>query len=146
MEKGILLSIESELASDVLPLIKLLNSLAMVRKELGEGAWVGFYVYSKKDDALLLGPFQGSPACERIAIGKGVVGASFLEKEDIYVKDVHDFPGYISCDAGAKSEAVFYYETAIFDIDSSMLDGLNPIDLEILKEIGQLLYPLLSLL
>ena len=96
------------------------NALSLLRQILGEGSWVGFYV--PRDGALLLDYFQGTPACERIAYGKGVVGACYEKKETIAVKDVSAFPGYICCDAAAKSEICVpvYQEkevVAILDVD-----------------------------
>jgi L-methionine (R)-S-oxide reductase len=66
--------------------------------------WVGFYLV--KDDELVLGPFQGTVACTRIAKGKGVCGSSWLEKKTIIVEDVNAFPGHIACSSASKSEIV----------------------------------------
>jgi L-methionine (R)-S-oxide reductase len=140
MNKEILDSIKAELNGAGSSLAKLLNTFAMLREELGEGSWVGLYVYNEKLNSLVLGPFQGSPACEEIKPGRGVVGSCYAAKRAIYVKDVSTFPGYISCDAKVKSEAVWplmYDEQviAVFDIDSDQLDGLKN-DLPILDQIA----------
>jgi L-methionine (R)-S-oxide reductase len=66
--------------------------------------WVGFYLY--KDGELVLGPFQGGPACVRIAIGKGVCGTAAERRETVLVDNVHDFPGHIDCDSASNSEIV----------------------------------------
>lgn len=96
------------------------NALSLLRQTLGEGSWVGFYLPRKR--GLILGAFQGTPACETIAYGKGVVGASYERKATVTVSDVTTFPGYICCDSAAKSEIcvpVFRGEEviAILDID-----------------------------
>lgn len=80
------------------------NALALVKKYLPREAWIGLYLYDKDLDSLLLGPFMGTPACEKIAIGRGVVGESYNEKEVLFVEDVQRFKGYICCDSTAASE------------------------------------------
>lgn len=67
--------------------------------------WAGFY-FLKSEYELVLGPFQGKVACVRIAVGKGVCGTAVAEKRTMLVKDVHDFPGHIACDAASRSELV----------------------------------------
>ena len=143
MQPEIIESIERELNGPGNSLAKMLNSLSIVKEALGEGCWVGLYVYQETDNILNLGPFQGSPACESIKPGKGVVGTSYAAKRPMYVPDVSKFPGYISCDARVKSEAVFplvYQDQviAIFDVDSPLIDGLKN-DLDILGQVAQLL-------
>ena len=98
----------------------LYNALSLLHVSLGEASWVG--IYEKKGDELLLGPFQGTPACEAIRFGKGVVGSCYEQQKTIAVKDVHEFPGYICCDPTAKSEIcvplrVDEIVVAILDID-----------------------------
>ncbi|KAF4322878.1 hypothetical protein G195_004096 [Phytophthora kernoviae 00238/432] len=66
--------------------------------------WVGFYLYDGKE--LVLGPFQGLPACIRIPLGRGVCGTSASERRTMVVEDVHAFPGHIACDAASNSEIV----------------------------------------
>lgn len=143
MNKEIIDSVSAELRGSGNFLAKLLNSLSLVKETLGEGAWVGLYIYDEKENILNLGPFQGTPACESIKPGKGVVGTSYAAKRPMYVPDVTLFPGYISCDSKVQSEAVFpiiYQEQviAIFDVDSIQKDGLKN-DLEILSEIASLI-------
>jgi L-methionine (R)-S-oxide reductase len=142
MEQSLVKSVETELNGNGNALAKMLNALAMVKEALGENAWVGLYVYQESDNVLNLGPFQGSPACETIKPGKGVVGTSYAAKRPMYVPDVSKFPGYISCDARVQSEAVFpivYQDAviAIFDVDSPKLDGLKN-DLDVLGQVAQL--------
>ncbi len=68
--------------------------------------WCGFYLWDETDGELVLGPFQGKPACIRIRPGKGVCGMSFMKRETIRVEDVHAFPGHIACDSASESELV----------------------------------------
>ncbi|CAN5140237.1 GAF domain-containing protein [soil metagenome] len=93
--------------------------------------WVGFYLVKNKE--LILGPFQGPPACTRIAYGKGVCGTSFAKKEIIIVPDVEKFPGHIACSSASKSEIVLpalkNEEVAlILDVDSDQLNDFDQID------------------
>ena len=66
--------------------------------------WAGFYFMQGGE--LVVGPFQGKPACVRIAVGEGVCGTAVAERRTILVEDVHAFPGHIACDAGSESELV----------------------------------------
>lgn len=80
------------------------NASSLLNQFLDQINWVGFYLY--KNGELVLGPFQGLPACVRIPIGKGVCGTAAMKKEIIVVEDVHQFPGHIACDAASNSEIV----------------------------------------
>lgn len=82
----------------------LANAASLLNQFLDEVNWVGFYLW--KDDELVLGPFQGLPACVRIGYGKGVCGTAIKEKKTQLVMDVHAFPGHIACDAASNSEIV----------------------------------------
>jgi L-methionine (R)-S-oxide reductase len=105
-----------ELYSELIPQIRslldgetdriaaLANTTAALKEAFASFSWVGFYLL--KDGELVLGPFQGKIACTRIALGRGVCGASATRKETILVQDVDAFPGHIACDGGSKSEIV----------------------------------------
>src|SRR6185437_1577605 len=80
------------------------NASALLNQFFDQINWVGFYLM--EDGELVLGPFQGLPACVRIPVGKGVCGASAEKRETIVVPDVHLFPGHIACDAASQSEIV----------------------------------------
>lgn len=80
------------------------NFSALVYDALPDLNWAGFYFYDGRE--LVVGPFQGKPACVRIAIGKGVCGTAALRRETQLVRDVHEFPGHIACDAASRSEIV----------------------------------------
>ena len=93
--------------------------------------WAGFYLL--KDDGLVLGPFQGKPACVRIAIGKGVCGTAARERKTIIVPDVNKFPGHIACDSASKSEIVvplvrFGKIIGVLDLDSPNLERFDQED------------------
>jgi GAF domain-containing protein len=80
------------------------NCAALLYQSLPQLNWAGFYFLKGSD--LVLGPFQGKPACVRIGPGKGVCGAAAVAKKTLIVANVHEFPGHIACDAASKSEIV----------------------------------------
>jgi len=80
------------------------NFSALLYHALPDLNWAGFYL--QKDGELVLGPFQGKPACVRIAIGKGVCGTAAEQRQTIMVDNVHEFPGHIACDSASNSEIV----------------------------------------
>jgi GAF domain-containing protein len=80
------------------------NLSALIAFHLPELNWSG--VYFLKGDELVLGPFQGKPACVRIQVGKGVCGTAVARRESVLVEDVHAFPGHIACDSASNSELV----------------------------------------
>ncbi|MGF2617407.1 GAF domain-containing protein [Rossellomorea vietnamensis] len=80
------------------------NASALLNQFLDRINWVGFYLM--EDGELVLGPFQGLPACVRIAVGRGVCGSAAKDRETYLVEDVHAFPGHIACDAASQSEIV----------------------------------------
>ena len=82
----------------------LANSAALIYHSLPDLNWAGFYLL--KDGELVVGPFQGKPACVRIALGKGVCGTAAAQRTTQVVRDVNDFPGHIACDAASNSEIV----------------------------------------
>lgn len=86
------------------PLANLANAAALAGQALDRINWCGFYLLRGED--LVLGPFQGKPACVRIPIGKGVCGAAAARRETVVVEDVREFPGHIACDADSRSEIV----------------------------------------
>lgn len=80
------------------------NMSALIFTSLPDLNWAGFYFL--QGDTLVLGPFQGRPACVRIAMGKGVCGTAAAMRQTQRVRDVNDFPGHIACDAASRSELV----------------------------------------
>lgn len=111
------------LTSDVANLISNLSNVsALLSMELDNINWVGFYLLNENE--LVLGPFQGKPACVTIPIGKGVCGTAVSTDSLQLVKDVHNFPGHIACDSSSRSELVMPLHDesgrviAVLDIDS----------------------------
>ena len=107
----------------------------------------GFYRMEK--GKLVLGPFQGKPACIEIAVGRGVCGTAVLEKRTVLVEDVHQFPGHIACDSASNSEIVvpIYKNGEIYgvlDIDSPYLARFTQEDQTGLEEIVKILEENLS--
>ena len=100
-----LILLEGQLNSETDSLANICNASAIISAVLDRLNWVGFYLM--KRDVLVLGPFQGLPACNRIEVGKGVCGMSVLTKKVIRVENVHEFPGHIACDSASNSEIVF---------------------------------------
>jgi L-methionine (R)-S-oxide reductase len=86
------------------PIANAANMSAFLFMSVPDLNWAGFYFL--QDGELVVGPFQGKPACVRIAIGAGVCGAAVARRQSILVPDVHAFPGHIACDAGSRSELV----------------------------------------
>jgi GAF domain-containing protein len=107
------------------------NSSALLNQFLHDVNWVGYYLM--KEDELVLGPFQGLPACVRIKVGSGVCGTAVSEKSTQRVENVHAFPGHIACDANSQSEIVVPIVkdgavVGVLDIDSPSLDRFDEID------------------
>ena len=107
------------------------NMAALIYHGLPALNWVGFYF--ERDGELVLGPFQGRPACARIGWGKGVCGAAASERRTIVVPDVHDFPGHIACDAASRSELVVPLVAAgrvvgVLDLDSPLAARFDEAD------------------
>jgi L-methionine (R)-S-oxide reductase len=82
------------------------NFVALLYWSLPQLNWAGVYVRDPAGADLVLGPFQGKPACVRIPVGRGVCGTAAARRETVVVTDVHDFPGHIACDLASKSEIV----------------------------------------
>lgn len=82
----------------------LANAAALIWHTMPSLNWAGFYLM--RDGELVLGPFQGKPACVRIAVGRGVCGTAVARGTSVLVADVHTFPGHIACDAASRSELV----------------------------------------
>jgi GAF domain-containing protein len=82
------------------------NTAALLYWSLADLNWAGFYLVEPQRGDLLLGPFQGKPACVRIPVGRGVCGTAAQRRETVVVPDVHAFPGHIACDSASNSEIV----------------------------------------
>ena len=116
---------------------KLSNAAALINALTEDISWCGFYLL--KGNELILGPFQGFPACTRIPIGKGVCGTSAKKREIIIVEDVSKFPGHIACDSASRSEIVLPIIKegrliGVLDIDSTTVNRFTEEDKYYLKE------------
>jgi len=123
----------------------LIANLANISAALHESMkffWVGFYLV--KGDELVLGPFQGPIACTRIRMGKGVCGTVWQEKKVLIVPDVNEFPGYIACSTGSKSEIVLpafknNEVVMVLDVDSDQLNDFDKVDEQYLGQLMQII-------
>ena len=109
------------------------NISALLSMELDDLNWAGFYLM--KGDELVLGPFQGKPACVRISVGRGVCGTAVATKSVQRIYDVHEFEGHIACDAASNSEIVIPFSingeiAGVLDIDSPNVGRFSEIDEE----------------
>lgn len=107
------------------------NAAALLWQAMPEINWAGFYFM--RGGALILGPFQGKPACIRIEVGRGVCGTAVTQDSVQRVADVHAFPGHIACDCASNSEIVLPIHAngrveAVLDIDSPLKDRFYPED------------------
>lgn len=116
----------------------LANASALIASRFKTFSWVGFYLTNQND--LILGPFQGLPACVSIPMGRGVCGTAASQKKTIVVLDVHLFPGHIACDARSRSEIVVPIVVkdivvGVLDIDSHKVGCFDEIDQRYLEKI-----------
>ncbi len=107
------------------------NVSALLYSEMREVSWAGFYLLREKE--LVLGPFQGKPACVRIPVGKGVCGTAVQEGKVIRVENVHEFPGHIACDSASESEIVLPIRRkgrimGVLDLDSPVRNRFSEED------------------
>ncbi|ARJ11261.1 GAF domain-containing protein [Staphylococcus lugdunensis] len=124
------------------------NTSALLNDNLDQINWVGFYLIDNQE--LILGPFQGHPACVHIAIGKGVCGTAVAQKQTQCIADVHQFPGHIACDAQSKSEIVIPLHQnneiiGVLDIDSPINSRFTEEDQRQLENLVSIIEQQLSL-
>jgi L-methionine (R)-S-oxide reductase len=125
-----------------LPLVSnLANIAALVAQCLPRTNWAGFYLWDEARRQLLLGPFQGLPACTRIDFGKGVCGTALRERRTQRVADVHEFPGHIACDSASASEIVVPIlrgteVLGVLDVDSPEKSRFDATDQAFLEEMA----------
>ena len=120
----------------------LANASALLWQTLDRLNWAGFYLMD--EGKLVLGPFQGKPACIQIALGRGVCGTAAAEERTVRVADVHAFPGHIACDCASNSEIVVPIRSrgrvvAVLDLDSPELDRFTEEDQAGLERFAQIL-------
>ncbi|MFL0363400.1 GAF domain-containing protein [Pseudobacillus sp. 179-B 2D1 NHS] len=124
------------LAGESNQVANLSNASALLNQFLDRINWVGFYL--AEGEELILGPFQGLPACVRIPFGKGVCGTAASERKTQRIADVHSFPGHIACDAASQSEIVVPLLKdgrliGVLDIDSPETNRFDETDKEMLE-------------
>jgi len=123
------------------------NIAAVLFNTLEQINWAGFYLF--KQDQLVLGPFQGQPACIRIPMGRGVCGTAASSLQTLVVKDVHAFAGHIACDAASNSEIVVpiivnKQLVAVLDIDSPVIERFDEHDRQGLEALASILQETLT--
>lgn len=117
------------------------NCAALLYHSLPDVNWAGFYFF--KEGELVLGPFQGSPACVRIAMGKGVCGTAAQLRQTVVVENVHEFPGHIACDSASNSEIVVPLIKdgrliGVLDVDSPSLARFDDEDAQGLNVLAEI--------
>ena len=110
----------------------LANAAALIWHTTADVNWAGFYL-RRGTDVLVLGPFQGKPACVRIDVGRGVCGTAVTRNASVLVEDVHDFPGHIACDSASRSELVVPLRhqgrvVGVLDLDSPSVGRFTEAD------------------
>lgn len=136
------------LAGEHDPIANLANTSALIFQALPQLNWAGFYLWHADardgEGELVLGPFQGKPACVRIAPGRGVCGTAVAQRTTILVPDVHAFPGHIACDTASNSEIVVPLIRGdrptgqllgVLDLDSPIKNRFDMVDREGLERL-----------
>ncbi len=123
------------------PIANAANTAALLFAALPEVNWAGFYFL--KGAELVVGPFQGRPACVRIALGSGVCGTAAAQRRTLIVPDVHEFPGHIACDAASRAEIVVPLIAGgallgVLDIDSPRAARFDEADARGLESLAEL--------
>lgn len=136
-----------QLSSESDVLANLSNASAIINVIFHDINWAGFYLI--KNDELVLGPFQGLPACNRIKIGNGVCGTAIANKSILRIYDVNEFPGHIACDGASKSEIVLPIEVngepfGVLDIDSPIVGRFTELEEKYLIKFVDLLQQYLN--
>lgn len=138
-----LLQARALVAGEPEPVPNMANLAALLKQTLDRVNWAGFYTV-QPDGNLLLGPFQGRPACIRIQNGRGVCGAALRERRTQLVPDVHAFPGHIACDSASRSEIAVPVMRegrvyAVLDLDSPIKDRFSGREAAFLEKIAAIL-------
>ncbi|MNO54438.1 Free methionine-R-sulfoxide reductase [compost metagenome] len=126
--EAVLMQLEALMKDEPSAVANLANASALLKHALPDTNWAGFYLFDGKE--LVLGPFQGLPACIRIPLSRGVCGTAAAERRTLVVGDVHAFPGHIACDAASNSEIVVPLIKddrllGVLDIDSPLKDRFD---------------------
>jgi L-methionine (R)-S-oxide reductase len=129
------------LAGESDPIANAANTAALIFDALPEVSWAGFYFL--RGGELIVGPFQGKPACVRMALGRGVCGTAAAKRTTLIVPDVNAFPGHIACDAASQSEIVVPLIAAgrvagVLDLDSPRISRFDEVDARGLERLAAL--------
>lgn len=140
--KYMLLLIKGQLNSEKNDLANISNITAIIKACIDRLNWVGFYIL--RGDELVLGPFQGLPACNRISVGKGVCGTAIATREIQLVSDVNKFPGHIACDSASNSELVLPIIVnekvyGVLDLDSPIKNRFTELEKDYFKKVIEIL-------
>ncbi|MEG1254806.1 GAF domain-containing protein [Clostridium sp.] len=135
--KYMLILLEGQLSSESDIYANISNAAAIIYAIMDKLNWSGFYFL--RNEELVLGPFQGMPACNRIAIGKGVCGTAVAERKIQRIGNVHEFPGHIACDGASNSEIVLPLIKddvvyGVLDLDSYEFDTFTELEEEYLTK------------
>lgn len=136
--KYMLVLSKGQISSEADPLANISNVTGIIKVCIENLNWAGFYFL--RDDELVLGPFQGLPACNRILPGKGVCGKAIETLESQLVEDVEAFPGHIACDSNSKSELVIPIVKdgktyGVLDLDSPVKNRFTELEREYFEEL-----------
>ena len=137
----IVAELEALLEGEPDPVARAANTAALIFARVPRLNWAGFYFL--RGDVLVVGPFQGLPACTRIALGSGVCGTAAQRRQTVVVPDVHAFPGHIACDSASQSEIVVPFDhggrlAGVLDIDSPEHNRFTPADQAFFEAVARL--------
>ncbi len=140
----LLAELSALLSGETDPIARAANISALIMARVARLNWAGFYFL--RGDALVLGPFQGLPACTRIRLGQGVCGTAAQLGETIVVPDVHAFPGHIACDSASASEIVVPLRSGgrvvgVLDIDSPEPDRFGHDERSLFEQVARAYAP-----
>lgn len=138
-DDDLLSELRALLAGEPDPVANAANTAALIFARVPRLNWAGFYFL--QGETLVLGPFQGQPACTRIPLGRGVCGEAAARQETILVPDVHAFPGHIVCDTASLSEIVVPFNVAgrisgVLDVDSPEANRFGPTEQALLEAVA----------
>jgi L-methionine (R)-S-oxide reductase len=133
--KYMLILLEGQLSSEKNDIANLSNAAAIIKAVMDRINWAGFYIL--RENTLVLGMFQGLPACNRVELGKGVCGAAVTDKKLKRIENVSEFPGHIACDSATNSEIVIPIIKddvvyGVLDIDSPYIGRFTELEEEYL--------------
>ena len=138
--------LQHELSKSPEPVARMATTVALLHHKQPHFFWTGFYRL-QPDGSLLVGPYQGTLACQVLAPGRGVCGAAVREERTLVVPDVEKFPDHIACDSRSRSEVVVPYRgedgavAGVLDVDSTRVAALDEVDAQWLERIIRVIFP-----